>query len=221
MDIAPLRIRLLGGFEVSLSGRPVPARAWRLRKAKSVIKLLALADGHFAHRSEIGEVLWPERSQASVTNNCAQAVHGARRALEACGASRDVVTSTSDGLLALRKPLSIDLEAFEAAAAAAAERRTPEAVRAALALYAGELLPEDRYEDWTTARREAVHEQRLRLLVELAELHLAAGQPAEAIEALQRAVVADPLHEAAHRDLMRLFAASGRRQQALAQYHAG
>jgi DNA-binding SARP family transcriptional activator len=41
---------------------------------------------------------------------------------------------------------------------------------------------------------------------------------AGAVEALQQAVVADPLHEGAHRALMRLFVRAGRRQQALAQY---
>ena len=46
-----------------------------------------------------------------------------------------------------------------------------------------------------------------------------AGTPAAAIEALEQVVVVDPLHEEAHRALMRLFAAGGRRQQALAQYH--
>ena len=43
-------------------------------------------------------------------------------------------------------------------------RATParlDAYRAALALYGGELLPEDRYEDWTTARREALRETHL------------------------------------------------------------
>ena len=45
------------------------------------------------------------------------------------------------------------------------------------------------------------------------------GDTAAAIEALEQAVVVDPLHEAAHRALMRMFAADGRRQQALAQYH--
>ena len=35
---------------------------------------------------------------------------------------------------------------------------------------------------------------------------------------LQRALVVDPLAEPAHRALMRLYAATGRRQQALAQY---
>lgn len=211
MRNAPLQIQMLGGFGVSRAGRSVPAQAWRLRKAKSLVKLLALAEGHCAHRSAIGELLWPERSEASVANNCAQALHAARRALDACGAGGDAVISTSDGLLFLREPLRIDLEEFEAAAAWACERRTPDAVRAALALCTGERLPEDRYEDWTTARREAVREHQLRLLIELAELRAAAGEPAQAIEALQRAVVADPLHEGAHRALMRLFATCGRR----------
>src|SRR5262249_43655573 len=58
----------------------------------------------------------------------------------------------------------------------------------------------------------------LALLVELAELQAAQGAGPAAIETLQRAVVEDPLHEVAHRALMRLFAAEGRRQQALAQY---
>ena len=137
-------------------------------------------------------------------NNCAQALHVARRALEACGADGDAIASTSDGLLALREPVDVDLDTFEAAAARGAELRTVEMVRAALDLYAGELLPEDLYEDWTAARREAVREQHLRLLMDLAELHVDAGKPPEAIEALERAVVADPHHEGAHRALMRI-----------------
>jgi hypothetical protein len=137
MSHVPLRIQLLGGFAVSLAGRPVPSEAWRLRKAKSLIKLLALANGHRVLRSEIGELLWPERAPASVQNNCAQALHVARRALEACGADGDAIASTSGGLLALREPVDVDLDMFAAAAAGAAELRTVEMVRAALDLYAG------------------------------------------------------------------------------------
>jgi predicted ATPase/DNA-binding SARP family transcriptional activator len=218
MGNAPLRIQLLGGFAVSVAGRPVPPEAWRLRKAKSLIKLLALAPGHRALRGEVGELLWPERSPASVSNNCAQALHSARRALEGCGADPGAIVSASDGVLALRQPVHVDVDAFEQAAATAADHRTLGTVRAALDLYTGELLPEDRYEDWATARREAVREERLRLLMDLADLHAADGHPAEAIAALERVVVADPLHEGAHRALMRLFAAHGRRQHALAQY---
>ena len=91
--------------------------------------------------------------------------------------------------------------------------------RAALELYGGELLPEDRYEAWAVGRREAVSEAHLGLLLELSARLAEDGDAPAAIEALEQAVVIDPLHEDAHRALMRLFAAGGRRQQALAQYH--
>src|SRR3954451_24412577 len=57
------------------------------------------------------------------------------------------------------------------------------------------------------------------LLLEFSAHLNEAGDVQAAIEVLEGAVVVEPLHEAAHRALMRLFAATGRRQQALAQYH--
>ena len=70
-----------------------------------------------------------------------------------------------------------------------------------------------------SARREAVSEAHLGLLLELSARLDEDGDAPAAIEVLERAVVIDPLHEAVHRALMRLFAAGGRRQQALEQYH--
>jgi Alpha/beta hydrolase domain len=88
MGTAPLRIRLLGGFDVSLAGRPVPERAWRLRKAKSVIKLLALADGHCAQRSEIGELIFDLRLVGKPDQNrCQQARRSAPPTRACCGGS--------------------------------------------------------------------------------------------------------------------------------------
>ena len=37
-----MQIRLLGGFAVERGGQPVDAGAWRLRKARTLVKLLAL-----------------------------------------------------------------------------------------------------------------------------------------------------------------------------------
>jgi DNA-binding SARP family transcriptional activator len=45
-----LRIGLLGGFSISVGDRKVDESAWRLRKAASLVKLLALAPGHRLHR---------------------------------------------------------------------------------------------------------------------------------------------------------------------------
>src|SRR5450755_5200908 len=115
--------------------------------------------------------------------------------------------------------VDVDVDAFEAAVARARETGELSDYRAALGLYGGELLPEDRYEGWAVGRREALSEAHLGLLLELSARLDEDGDAPAAIEVLERAVVIDPLHEEVHRALMRLFAAGGRRQQALEQYH--
>lgn len=213
---APLGIHLLGSFAVRVEGRPVAEEAWRLRRAKSLIKLLALAPERRVHREQAAELLWPGGAPGG--NGLHQVLYTARRAVAVDGHAGDRLVLRDDVVALVGEGIWVDVDAFEHAAAAARERRTAAAYQEALALYAGELLPEDRYEEWTAARRESLRETRLALLVELAAAHAGAGDPAAAIEALQRALVDDPLHEAAHRELMRLFADGGRRQQALAQY---
>ena len=220
MGLAPLRIRLLGGFAIEAGGRAVPEGAWRLRRGKSVVKLLALAPGRRLHREQVAETLWPARDPASAANNLRQVIFVARRALDAVGADGSHCLTLHDDVLALgaEEPVAVDVESFETAASAAREQRTVAACQAAIGLYGGDLLPEDRYEEWTRARRDALRETYVGLLVELAELHAAAGDEAAAVETLRRIVAEDPLHEPAQRALMRRFAAAGHQQQALAQY---
>src|SRR5689334_3807108 len=180
------------------------------------MKLLALTPERRLHREQLVEWLWPGDEPAG--KGLHQVMYTARRALgEEAGARLslrdDVVTLGGDAL-------RVDVDGFEAAAAAAREEPGLERHQAAIELYTGELLPEDRYEDWTTARRESLRETYKGLLVELADLQAAAGDPTAAIETLQRAVIEDPLFEVAHRGLMRLFTDAGRRQQALWQYES-
>jgi predicted ATPase len=175
--LANVRVTLLGGFEAAVDGVPVPATAWRLKKARELVKLLALAPGHRLHREQAMDVLWPDRGPASAANNLNQAVHVARRTLEA-GA-----IEVRDELLVLAADVDVDL--FELAAAGARGARTPAAYRAALSLYGGELLPENRYEDWAEARREQLAELAAELADELASFGAADaerlfGLPAEA-----------------------------------------
>src|SRR5919198_1135384 len=211
---AGLGVQLLGGFAVWVAGEQVPDSSWRLRRAKSVIKLLALAPERRLHREQLVELLWPGEDPAG--NSLHQVLYTARRALGPVAGER--LTLRDDVVALAGDDVWVDVDAFERAAADARDRRTIEAYRAARERYPGDLLPEDRYEDWTTARRESLRETYLALFVEEAEVQAGDGDGARAIATLQRAVVADPLHEAAHRALMGVFAAEGRRQQALAQY---
>ena len=56
-NIETVRVRLLGGFQVSV-GRIIEGNEWRLRKAASLLKLLALAPNHRLHREQAMETLW-------------------------------------------------------------------------------------------------------------------------------------------------------------------
>ncbi len=216
-----LRIWLLGGFRATVGSREVESSEWRLRKARSLVKLLALAPSRRLHREQLLEVLWPDLEPEAASNNLRKALHVARRALvSAAAAPITPYLQLKDEVLSLAPDggLWVDVEAFELAGAEARRRRDVEAYRAALDLYAGDLLPEDRYEDWTISRREALRQEYLSLLAELAALHERAGAFAPAAEVLQTLLTHDPGREEAHRSLMRLYALTGRRQQALRQY---
>jgi predicted ATPase/DNA-binding SARP family transcriptional activator len=215
-----LRIQLLGGFSVSAGAAGIEEKQWRLRKAKSLVKLLCLAPDRKLHAETVGETLWPELAPDAARNNLHQATHAARRAFDLRGADGQRCLQLSDGLLLLcpEDPIWIDAVAFERAAGSARELQRAAAYVEALTLYTGELLPEDRFEDWTSVPREALRDLRLALGIELAELQAAAGKETEAVDTLRSALVAQPLHEPAHRALMRLYAKNGRRQEALAQF---
>jgi predicted ATPase/DNA-binding SARP family transcriptional activator len=214
-----LRISLLGAFSVTLGGEVIADDAWRLRKARTLVKLLALAPKRRVHAGEVAELLWPDRDQVSARNNLHQAIFAARRALDSIGLDGAACLELHDDLIELcsEARVWIDVEAFEEAGARARAGHEASAYRAALDSYEGELLPEDRYEGWTATRRDAVDELRLALGIELAELE-APENPAAAIDRLRSVLACAPLHEPAHRALMRLYVGGGQRQEALAQF---
>jgi two-component SAPR family response regulator len=111
-----VRVRLLGGFDVQVDGVAVPAGAWRLGKARSLLKLLALAEGHRMHRDAVVEALWPDLRAAAATNNLHQTLHSARRALAVAGATADVLR-LRDGVVTLCPEcvLGTDVQDLEAA----------------------------------------------------------------------------------------------------------
>src|SRR3954469_4777092 len=202
LDATTLRIHLLGGFSVQVEEALVADRAWRLRKARALVKVVALAPGRKVHRDIVTELLWPGRDAPAAANNLHQALHAARRALGDPGA-----LTLHEDVLALTPAAWVDVDAFERAAAA----EDPEP---ALGLYAGELLPEDRFEEWTHEPRARLAELQLDLEVRAAER----GDPALAVDRLRRAAARAPRHEPARRALMRALAAGGRRQDALAEF---
>ena len=149
-------------------------------------------------------------------------LHVARRAIEP-----DLAPSQPSShlhlrgdIVALAPPgrLEVDAESFEAALDAARRAADVSAYEEALALYPGDLLPEDRYEEWAARRREELAAELLDSLVELARLQERGGRLEPSTTTLRRVVAREPAHEPAHRALMRLYALLGQRHHALRQY---
>jgi predicted ATPase/DNA-binding SARP family transcriptional activator/DNA-binding CsgD family transcriptional regulator len=213
-----VRVWLLGGFRVSVGSRTIPQDAWRLRKAAALVKLLALAPGHRLHREQAMDILWPDSGRSAASNNLRKVLHTTRKVLDPAEGSRYLASEGESLVLCPEGDLWVDVDAFEEATATARRVRDPAAYRAALELYSGELLPGDRYEEWAEGRRQELRHTWLSLHLELARVYEGRGDYEMGIELLQRALSEEPTNEQMHAGLMRLYAFSEQREEALAQY---
>ncbi len=214
-----LRIHLLGDFRVVINDHVLADAVWTRRRAESLLKLLALAPGHSLHREQIIDQLWPDADLDSGIANLRYTVHVTRRILASASTKEDILRLRGERLiLAPDGDIWVDVEAFERAAERAALTGSHGDYEAAIDLYTGELLPENLYDDWTTSRRERVHDTYLSMLAGLARLQEAGQEDVQAEATLQRILVIDAANEQAHAGLMRIHLRAGRRQQALRQY---
>jgi len=196
--VALYEVSLLGGFAVRVDDHPVPDRAWRHSRAAQLVKVLALADGHRLLRDQVCELLWPHLGPEAASANVRKAVYYARRAL---GSPSGIVNR---GALLELSPegLVIDAEVFESTARRALTNGS--GLQTAAAGYAGDLLPEDLYAQWSEGPRARLRELHLDLLK-------AAGQWRQVL-----AIV--PADETAHRGLMQEALDSGDRAAAVRQF---
>ena len=162
-------IGLLGRFAVRVNGEPVPACAWRHKRAAELVKILALANGHRLHRGQVTDLLWPDLAADAAAGNLRKAIHFARASLGAA----DAINRSGEMLeLGPGGHVLVDALAFEAAARAGQA--------GALDLYQGELLPEDRYASWAEEPCERLRE-RLRA-------DLGAGPDRKSVALYERAI---------------------------------
>jgi predicted ATPase/DNA-binding SARP family transcriptional activator/DNA-binding CsgD family transcriptional regulator/Flp pilus assembly protein TadD len=213
-----VRVWLLGGFRISIGSRTIEGNAWRLKKAAALVKLLALAPGHRLHREQAMSILWPDSGRKAASNSLRSTLHAARNVLDPAAGANYLASEEESLVLCPEGDLWVDVDAFEQAAATARGAKEPAAYRAALDLYGSDLLPEDRYEQWTEGRRNELQQLYFVLLVELAGLYEERYERELAIEELRKATAKEPILEEAHLNLMRLHALSGRPERALAQY---
>ena len=218
---AVLQVRLLGGFGVDRAGTPGAVCYWQRRSAKTLTKLLAVHPRHVLHREQILDILWPGADAQSALNSFGKALHAARHAFEPELPRRRSSTflRLADSMLALdMEHVAIDADRFEQLAHDALRCQKLPTLESALAVYRGELLPEDRYEDWCAERRSLLAELHVRVLLMLADVLENQGAYNESAGRLREVIQNDQTREEVHRHLMRLYAEMGTPDQGVQQF---
>lgn len=216
-----LRIRLLGGFQVVHGDSPVTELS--APRQQSLLTYLLLHREGPQPRQLIASHLWPESSDQQARTNLRRELHHLRRNLP-----------ESEGFLRIERrsvawrrdaPVDLDVAAFEDEITRAEKARgegalaqVRHALRNALALYKGPLVPVV-YEEWLLPHREALELQFVQVLERIFEIARSEGDYTAAVHYAERLIKQDPLGESWHRRLIELHAAHGNRAEALRIYN--
>lgn len=208
------------------------------RKVRALFAFLLLRRSKGATAEELVELLWPDAvSEEAAMNRLHHSITFLRRLL-----APDVSTRArehpyllrQDQHYVLRPPANtwIDVDDFEQLCRQGGTLLQEEALReallcleSALNLYTGDLfadlpaaMTESRDPDWCWSRRYWFREMYFKVHRDCASIHRQLGNYLQAIPHCQSALERDPACEMAHGELMRIFAAQGRREAIERQY---
>ena len=216
---SPTFIRCFGPFSMTIQGRTIDLTALRPR-IRRLLRLLAFNAGRPVHRELLIDVLWPGTDPATAGRNLHVAVSTLRRVLEADlpkGSASSLVSRDGESYrLCLPGDAVVDVVELDRrldAARLALDRKDPlEALgkfQRVLALYDGDLLPEEGPADWIVGERDRRRLEITELARTLAEALVNAEKPTEAAWVCRRGVHVDRYHDALWRTLARACELAG------------
>lgn len=215
-----LDVQCLGVFRLSVDGREVDLTSVR-PVARSVLRALAIRAGEPVHRDRLIEEFWPTRRPAAGLHNLHVAISALRGALDAEVPGDALRLLARDGdayVFAPGRRIVTDLQRVHAQLRIAADHgreghhtAQAAALRAALELYAADILPEDGPAEWVVQPRERWRLKLARAATRLADLELRAGDLRAAIAAAERALELDQWSDAAWRALVAAHTRAGDR----------
>ena len=217
---AEIDVLTFGSFRVVQGTAPVELP--HNRAAQTVLRYLAT----HPHRAEVPDVLmdvlWPTDAEDVARHKLHVACSMLRSALGEVGG--EPYLRHVRGRYELRTDLGVSIDSARFLELHAEGSRVPGRAASAFAeaveIADGVFLPDDLYADWAVGRRERVTLALRSMLRFLAAHHAVTGSLDAAARYAERAIEESPTDEAAHRLLMRLHVARGRRPDAIRQYQA-
>jgi ATP/maltotriose-dependent transcriptional regulator MalT len=206
----PVALAVLGRFELTRGGRPVPLGAGQ---SAQLLKLVALSGGRI-HAEQAIEVLWPDVAPDAGRNRLRTVLGRLREvAPDAVAREGEVLTLAADIRLDLAQfhreaghALSLGVAGGNAAVALA---------HSAIARYRGDLLPHDLYEEWADGPREDARRTMLDLLDLCAAAAAERGDLDEARRMVERTIELAPYDDDRYLKVASILHEQGRRGAAL------
>lgn len=207
-----LAVRALGPFEARVNGGAFAVERWSWAKPREALVYLLL-NREGATRDGLGAALWPDTPPSRLKNSFHVALHHLRKSLEH---PEWIVLKGDRYGLAPEVRTWLDVHAFEAAVRDAGS--DPQALRAALALWRGDLLEGEAVGPWVDEHRDRLGRLADEAWLALGDTLVESGADEEAAEAFHTVVLRDPLREEAHRSLMAAWVRLGQRSRALRHF---
>jgi DNA-binding SARP family transcriptional activator len=220
-------VRLFGGLHVKAPHGVVGERDWTKRKSRLLFSMLVARGGTDVHRGEIIDYLWPDMDEERGLSNFYVVWSAMKRALSPRGSEQGspFVQHAHGVCRIVSEHVVSDLDLFKAAvgrarvAHAEGDARTElEALKEALALYRGDVLPGDVYDDWFGAVREHFKHDYEDAALRAGRLFTELGEPLEGLSMLRDASTHNPWREDLYQEMLKLQIATGQRAAAIETY---
>ncbi|WP_433288003.1 ATP-binding protein [Micromonospora sp. CA-244673] len=209
-----LHVRVLGGAELTIDGRPLVG----LASAKAAALLFYLAVTGTGHsRSTLAGMLWSDLPESAARANLRLVLMKLRRVVP----EHVVVTRQT---VALTGGPQVWVDAAEVTRMVASDQHDDDELLAAVRLCRGDLLEGFEvagapvFDEWLAGRRAAVRADMLALLDRAVRRARERRDVTGGTEVARRLLELERLHEEAHRALMWFLAVGGQPSAALAQY---
>ncbi len=220
-----LRIQMLGSFRVWRGTHEIQAREWQREKARQLLQLLLTYRGQWLQREQICSWLWPDNDLDAAERQFKVTLNALNTALEPFRPPRTTPFFVRRQGLAYSFAPSygcwIDVDEFELRTTNIPQSDPDFVLRnaqVAVNLYEGDYLAEALYDSWTLEERERLLARYLATATALGARLMEKGDLEQSISMCERVLRRDRCYEEAYQILMRAYALSGSRSQALRSY---
>jgi len=203
-------LKVLGGLDLrDTDGQPIELKA---RKSRQLLAYLAIPSGQVRSREQLASLLWSDRQDEQARGSLRTALSGIRRAV-----GDDALVVEHDTVRLREGYLDTDYYQLKNLI------DNNGSISKLGDFYTGEFLADqehdgDLYMEWLRGLRIECADMALSVLERNSERLAESGDNKSAIGLMRESLSLEPLKEQTHRAIMKLYAASGERAMALAQF---